>query len=423
MASDDPHDTLLQMCKSNAFSASNLEDLLKEDSSTINQKDDNGNTAVYELIVNSKDEDENITFQKMIVLIKYGAEVNIDCNDDDRVRPLFHVLSHKYVTYNDDHNIFKLFVDKGVDPNVRDREGNTALFFAATIGSIHNLIEVGTDMNAQNNDGDTILHILCRTIFPIPTNISNLDDPENYNDIIENLLHIGGDLFITNNANENVIDVTEFSTPILNYIKDEMMDRFGRYKRKTGSFETEKKTIQQYADILEQIQKRDSVKKEEEGYDYDSYKFPELTAEMIDYLRRRYVNTGRSEEVKKCILILDPLNDVVSEEERQEKSVLHIIQQGGPARFDMPVQPYITTIEHIKQFIKEHLRDPEQSKTILSHALRVVHQGKEITNNRLSMYVADIPKNGTIYFVFNIRKRGLGGKSKRKMRKTKRTRK
>jgi len=432
------HDKIIEACTSNDFSADDLETLLKTDSSTINDQDGNGNTAVYHLIVNSKMDDNMIIYQKMLVLIKYGAEVNINCNDDNREgaqmvlpppppRPLFHVLSHKYVNYENDENIFKLFVDKGVDPNVLDDEGNTALFFAASINNIQDLIDVGTDINAQNSEGDTILHILCRTDIPNKDNISNFtDDPESLYDMIEYLLNRGGKLFIENRIGKNVISVTKFSTPILTYIKKYIISKFSMYKSKSESIQVFIENVTRYVNILAQIQRREQ---QIEEYDFDSFEFPELTAEIIEYLKHQYETKTNPDmnRIRTCIKLLDPSINLLLPEEQAKESILHIIQEGAPlggvsARFDMPVKPYVTTIEDVKKFIKAHLTTPGQPNPKLEHALRVIHKGKEIKNNRLTIDDSDIPNNGTIYFVFNIRKRGLGGKTKRK-RKLRKTRK
>jgi hypothetical protein len=210
-----------------------------------------------------------------------------------------------------------------------------------------------------------------------------------------------------NNKNENVINVTQFSKPILNYIKEEMIKFFSKYKEDPRILETFKLCVQRYVDVLDQIQTRDADK--EEDYDFDSYEFPKLTAAMIAYLKTQPSNKS----LKKCIKLLDPSIEI-SPEEQQKRSILHIIQWGGPARFDMPVKPHITTIQDIKIFIKDKLLEQDKENPKLQHALRIIYNSKEIANNRLTIDDADIQHDGTIFFVFNLTKHGLGGKKTRK---------
>jgi ankyrin repeat protein len=47
---------------------------------------------------------------------------------------------------------------KGADPNLKDKEGQTALFFAAdSPDRVDLLLKYGADINAQNNDGETVM--------------------------------------------------------------------------------------------------------------------------------------------------------------------------------------------------------------------------------------------------------------------------
>ena len=90
---------------------------------------------------------------------------------------------------------------------------------------------------------------------------------------------------------------------------------------------------------------------------------------------------------------------------------LHIIQEGGPAIFVMQVQQG-TTILEIKQFIKAQLLPTHGSTNIYNHALRIIYKGREIENNR-TIGDVPIPDNDSVYFVFNIKKMGVGGKTKK----------
>ena len=68
-------------------------------------------------------------------------------------------------------NVMRMLLDKGADPNLRLRNGSTAVMIAAarsgrnlgperlTIDAIQLLIERGADINAAGTSGDTALHV------------------------------------------------------------------------------------------------------------------------------------------------------------------------------------------------------------------------------------------------------------------------
>ena len=101
---------------------------------------------------------------------------------------------------------------------------------------------------------------------------------------------------------------------------------------------------------------------------------------------------------------------------------LDIIQHGGPARFKVNVQP-TNTIEDIKRFIKSKLEPTYKEKTIFKHALRIIYLGREIEDNTQTLASLHIKPNNSVYFVFNLREKGLGGKKSRKSKKIRKSRK
>lgn len=84
-------------------------------------------------------------------------------------------LGNKNISYNKetfveiaqrcDVEIIELFLTAGMDPNVKNRYGNTALISAASKGSaevIRKLINADADVNSKNKNGDTPLLVAAK---------------------------------------------------------------------------------------------------------------------------------------------------------------------------------------------------------------------------------------------------------------------
>jgi len=96
---------------------------------------------------------------------RHGANLNIT---DIGGKTILHYLVMKN---RPDTLLLEWLVNRGVDPNTRDLEGNNALHTFALYGNenlshsrrgslIQRLLDVGTDPTAQNNDGSTAAQLL-----------------------------------------------------------------------------------------------------------------------------------------------------------------------------------------------------------------------------------------------------------------------
>lgn len=100
-------------------------------------------------------------------LIKKGAAVNVAATEKS-VTPLHTV----FVRENFSVEILQLLLKKGADPNARDKEGKTPLFYLAhpkfalgqdkTVKAASILIDAGARFNEADKDGNTPLHYASR---------------------------------------------------------------------------------------------------------------------------------------------------------------------------------------------------------------------------------------------------------------------
>lgn len=124
--------------------------------------------------------------------------------------------------------LVKLFLDLGINPNIRNRYNDTALHFAAyenNIGAIKTLISSGANIEASNIEGTTPLmwaaingrKLACNILVEHGANINNTDFQGNtamhwaaFDDqasIIEELYHQGLLLDIINHENKTPLDI------------------------------------------------------------------------------------------------------------------------------------------------------------------------------------------------------------------------
>ena len=77
---------------------------------------------------------------------------------------MLEMLQQREVYHKED--LLSVLLDKNVDVNHRDDRGNTALIIAmdnqGRKGIVKELIRAGADVNAENRNGDTALHMALR---------------------------------------------------------------------------------------------------------------------------------------------------------------------------------------------------------------------------------------------------------------------
>ena len=142
----------------------------------------------------------------ILTLIKLGAKVNI--KDKHGYSPLLNAAWCPY-------DVIKAFIDAGTDVNAKNEFGNTVLHEAASFNEnpevIRLLINAGADINAQNNEYES----------PLITACMNNKNPE----IVKTLLDYGADVNIKNKYGQTCFEVayshkSTMLKPLLMNIKD-----------------------------------------------------------------------------------------------------------------------------------------------------------------------------------------------------------
>jgi ankyrin repeat protein len=159
-----------------------VERLLKVPSINLNEKNDNGDTALQLVIGVYGDAAYSLAKQ----LIASGAEVNTKNLSGET--PLMDAVS------GDSILIIDLLFFAGADPNIQSNNGNTALMIAARSGAkdmVQALLNAKADLNKKNNDGLTALYIAWTH--------------DNF-DVVEQLLRAGADPNIEDNLGYSFLE-------------------------------------------------------------------------------------------------------------------------------------------------------------------------------------------------------------------------
>lgn len=120
----------------------------------------NGETPAHVAVMKKKFGGDLTAQQRESVLRELE---NLDSPRNDGQTPLM-VL--QYLDLNSSMDLLPVFLDRGVDVNHRDNNGNTALihntYNQCFKGIVKELVRAGADVNAANKDGNTALHYALR---------------------------------------------------------------------------------------------------------------------------------------------------------------------------------------------------------------------------------------------------------------------
>jgi ankyrin repeat protein len=143
-----------------------LVELLLKSGADVNHNSSSGCTALYRAC----DYSNLVAIQ---LLIDNRASINtIDKNGNTP----FHFIDRGYYRDGPLVEIAKLFLDKGMDINVKNNDGHTLLFTTNNYDLISFLVENGADASMVDNKGQNILH------FKVNDNFLNIEFPDYYMD-------------------------------------------------------------------------------------------------------------------------------------------------------------------------------------------------------------------------------------------------
>nr|WGO62760.1 ankyrin repeat protein [Wadden Sea poxvirus] len=201
----------------------NIIKLLLDRGANVNEQDKEGHTPLYYYsIVN------NVKLDVVKLLLDYGSDINIKttlnetalhiyadtklnnvdvmkllldkdiCINDENINGL---SALSFAVKNDNIDTIKLLLSKGADINIISKCGDTLLHYLNNYNHEINILkmsiflQLGLDVNKQNHDGDTPLHLACRREPTV--------------DLINLLLDNGANINIKNNNG---------STPLHRYV-------------------------------------------------------------------------------------------------------------------------------------------------------------------------------------------------------------
>jgi len=171
--------------------------LLEQDSSLANQVNSKGVPPI--LGAKSK--------EAVDLLIDYGADINVGCDNKTTVTPLMSVIWSNI-------SLAEHYISKGAKIDCKDIDGQTALHDSAKrnrVESVKLLVKNGADINAIDNEGNTPLHIAAGGYF------LRLDPLEAVQYLIEN----GADINKLNNDRQTALDlaIIRGNAKVINFLQ------------------------------------------------------------------------------------------------------------------------------------------------------------------------------------------------------------
>ena len=146
------------------------------------------------------------------VLIEIGVDVNAEDNNGDT--PLFNHVQSIHTSDNDATDVVRTLVNAGADPHVRDSSGRTllnyAVIFDRPLRYIRVLIEIGVDVNAEDNNGDT----------PLFNHVQSIHTSDNdATDVVRTLVNAGADPHVRDSSGRTLLNYAVIFDRPLRYIR------------------------------------------------------------------------------------------------------------------------------------------------------------------------------------------------------------
>lgn len=167
---------------------------------------DGSNVLMWELLpfINMGFNEDSFKIQQM--LVDYKIDVNHRENDNYRNTLTLAVQGGQ-------HELIKLLLKGGADPNISDFNGTTPLFYVAAVNTSYKdeqtaidtmkmMLEAGANINASNKDGDTTLHYIMR--------LNNSHDILT-EDLIKYMLSQGANKDVANKEGKTPLDIAKES--------------------------------------------------------------------------------------------------------------------------------------------------------------------------------------------------------------------
>jgi ankyrin repeat protein len=313
------HEQIRAACLANdAGSYDRLNQLLAISSETLDLKDRDNNTILYYLL--NRIFDRKLVNDKIRLLVEHGASVNFNCTHNGYSYPLFHLLV-MHCAYLDDtltpeeqynESLIKLFLTlppkpdystaRAVNVNVTNYAGNTALYYTWLQHTFTFLIKSGINVNSQNNDDNTLLHVLLGNLLPNYIRRRTEANYAEYEEIIIQLLENGANLTIRNLQRQTPVDVMQHPRPVIVFCANEILNMLHRIET-TKNIKKLVDVIQKYLPVIRIAMERADVVDRMRKPDCDRY------VKRMNRRLRRFVNDEYSKimEAKSTFSKFTPL--------------------------------------------------------------------------------------------------------------------